>query len=683
VRADEAVLWYDRERGIYEIYASGGVRLMPRPGVEPPPGEEGVTGLLPLLRSTSADQLYINPTQGRALATDPELRVADPRAPEDLVYVVRGETAYMVDSQTLTVREAAITTCPFARPHYRLAADRAQIVREDPSTFVTAWDARLQVGEGKHTLLYLPFLATDIGERAYLITDFALGSSDKFGFFTQTTWRPLDLTTRPSWIDRWEVNLDWYARRGPAVGTELGYRFGLDSYPRHEGTLRGYYLNDAARTDDTDLPVPRDDRGRMHLHHRSQLSRDWRLDAEYYWLSDEGFLNEYFETEFEEGKIPESYVDLRYLRNSVYLSLLFKEQVNDFLPQVEERPSLALEIMGLPLGRFVYEGTWQEGVYDAEPSDLLTPAPADPPHLTRLHTEHRFSLPFLLGIFRLDPSVRALGTWTSRSALSGGTYQDAESRTGVGAGVTASTTLSRIYPANSSLLDLNRLRHVMIPHVGFEALSTSGAGSEEFIQMDRVDALDSGSEATMGLRQRLQTKRLVDDRWQSVNWMELDAAYVMRSSDSVDPRQDADFLRLDFDMLLTDHISLHSRDDLLGSDELPDVYNFGAALDFLPRWLATLDYDRVGEVSSTITATLQCPLSDRYRMMIYEQYELDSAGTGDQESRETRILFRRILDQWNLDFGIRHEATNDDYGIVFGFGPRNWGIFQNPLRAGR
>ena len=683
VRADEAVLWYDRDRELYEIYARGDVRLMPRPGVEAPEGGEGLEEFMPLLRHASADELYINPMQARALATEPELRVADPRAPENAVYVVRGETAFMVDSQTLGVQKAAITTCPFARPHYQFAADRAQIVWEDPSTFVSAWDIKFQVGEEQRTLLHLPFLATDISERAYLITDVGLGSSDKFDLFLQTTWSPLDLTTRPAWLDRWEVYLDWYTRRGPALGTEVGYEFGSGPHPLHQGTLRAYYVNDEARTDDTDLPVPRNHRGRTHLHHRSQLNEDWRLDAEYYWLSDEGFLNEYFESEFEEGKVPESYVDLRYLRNSLYMSLLFKEQVNDFLPQLEQQPGFTAEVMGLPLGRFVYEGTLQAGTYDFEPSDLPAPPAADPPDLNRIHMNHRVSLPFSLGIFRLDPSVRALATWAGESAMTGGTYGGAESRTGVGAGVTASTTLSRIYPANNRRFKLNRLRHVLIPHMGFETLSTSGAGSGDFIQMDRVDSLDSGSEARIGLRQTLQTKRLRDDRWQSVNWMELDAAYVMRSSDSVDPVQDEDFLRLDFDWLLTDHVSVHSRDNVLAADNLPDVYNFGAAVNFLPRWLITLDYDHIEDVTSTVTATLECPLSARYRLMLLQQQELDAAGTGDQEGVRTQILLRRILHEWNLDFGIRHDATNDDFGIVFGFGPRNWGIFQNPVRAPR
>ncbi|MGD2175671.1 MAG: hypothetical protein PVJ27_09730, partial [Candidatus Brocadiaceae bacterium] len=413
------------------------------------------------------------------------------------------------------------------------------------------------------------------------------------------------------------------------------------------------------------------------------VNRDWRVDGEFYWLSDEGFLNEYFEEDFEDEKTPESYLLARYLRNSTYLALLFKGQVNDFLNQLEETPSATLEFLGMPVGRLVYDGTVQAGYYDRELSDLFTPAPPDAPGLSRLHTEQRVSLPFTLGIFRLDPSVRALATWASDSAWDGTSFGGSESRTGVGAGITGSTTFSRVFDTTSELFNLNRLRHVVIPHAGIETLSTSGADSADFIQMDEVDVIDSGTVTTVGLRQRLQTKRRRAGQWKSVNWVELDVAYVNQSSDSVMTALDEDYVRADFEMLLTDHISLHSRDDRFGLDDLPDVVNVGTTLDWLPRWSLDLDYDRIEDVSSTVTASLRLPLSARYLLLLYQQYEFDSAGTGDDENLETRLVVRRLLDQWILDLGIHHEEANDEFAIIFGFGPRGWGVYKDLRRAGR
>ncbi len=682
LRADAAVLWYDPDRKVYEIYAHGGIRVSKLPGDAPARAlPEGAPEVGEILEHLEADELYINPGAARGLATSPEVRLRDPRAPVELVYVFRGENAYLIDSHTLTVTRVSVTSCSFERPHYLLSAERLQVARRPPSTVLTGWDVRLRAGESQRTLLWVPFLATDLTERAYLLTDYAIGSSSKFGAFVQTTWRPLDLTGRPPWVNKWTVNLDYYGDRGPAAGTELGYEFG-EGYPRHGGRLRGYYVSDTGSEDDTGLPVPRQNRGRAHVEHRSRLSPAWRLDGEFYRLSDSGFLREYFEADFEEEKPPESYLLLRYLRNSTYLALLYKEQVNDFLTQLEERPSADLQLIALPIGRLVYDGSLTVGYYDVEPNDELMPAPLDPPTLLRGFTEHRLGLPFSAGIFRFDPFVRAVGLAAGKSRRTPGAFADSEQSAGAGGGISVSTTLSRAFGLTSELLELNRLRHVVIPHAGIETLAMSG-DSADFIQMDRNDAIDDATLGTVGLRQRLETKRERDGQWRSVNWIELDVALVGRSSDSVDPARGGDYVRADFEMQLTDAISLHSRDNRIALDGGSDFANFGFQLDFLPRCLLRFNYDRISGTSETLTADLSYELSDRYRLLLREQYELNSRGTGRDQHLETIVVLRRLLHNWVLDLGVHLEEANGETAVILGFGPAGWGVFTDPRRAVR
>jgi len=680
IRADTAVLWYDVEQDEFEAYARGNVRVFRQPGVEPAPGgpKPSIEGLLEFL---SADELYINPRRARGLATRAEVRMRDPRAPVDTLYVFRGNEAYLVDAQTLTVSEVSITTCEFAHPHYQLRAERAQVVRQHPSTLLTAWDVRFQVGRSERTLMWVPFIGTDLSQRAYLLSDYAFGSSSKFGAFLQTTWRPLDLATQPRWVDEWTVNLDYYSDRGPAVGTQLLYEFGRGDYPAHTGRVRGYYVGDSSSQDDTGVPVPRQSRGRFHVEHRSQLNRDWRVDAEYYWLSDSQFLNEYFEADFEQEKTPESYLLARYLRNSTYLALLYKAQVNKFLTQVEETPSVDLELLAMPLGRLVYDGSVIAGIYNQEFNDELVPLPMDPPDVTRLHTRHTVSLPFNVGIFRVDPFVEALATYVSDSAAAGGSFQGSDTRAGLGGGFTISSTFARSFGITSETLDLNRLRHVIIPHAGVRALSVAG-DSADLIQMDAVDAIDSGTEATLGLRQRLETKRRRGDDWRSVNWAELDLALVSRSSDSVNPMLDSDFIRADFEMDLTDHLTIFSRDNRIGLGGQPDVVGAGFALNYLPKWAFNLRWNRITGRNSTLTARLDYELSDRYRLLVFEQLDLDSRGAGKSQHVETGVVLRRFLHQWILDLGLHIEEANNEVALIFGFGPRGWGVFD-PRRAAR
>jgi lipopolysaccharide export system protein LptA len=686
LRADAAVAWYDTKRHVAEFYAEGNVRVS-RAAVqtEYEPIEAAASPVInDVLDYMHADELYINPTDSRAVATSPEMRLKDPRAPVENVYVVRGNKAYVVDSQTLVVTEASITQCDFARPHYRLQTRRAQVVRQADRTVLSAWDVRLKAGKADRTFFWVPFFATNLSSRAFLLASYAIGTSTKLGAFIQTTWMPTDLMTEPpKWIRNWTVNLDYYGARGPAIGTQFDYEFSSGRYPQHEGNINAYFVNDNGSTDDNGAPVPTGLRGRFHLQHRSQLSPEWRVDAEYYWLSDTNFRHEYFQNDFETEKPPESYLLARYLKNSTYLALLYKQQVNNFLTQLEEKPSADLEIMGFPLGRLVYDGSVVAGLYNQEFSNQITPPPLDPPTVARLHVDQRLSLPFMAGIVRVNPFVRAVATSASKGAAVGPTFQSGVSRTGVGAGVTASASFARSYDLSSERFNLNRLRHIVIPYVGVETLSVSGDGSANFIQMDDIDAIDNMTQVTLGVRQRLQTKRQKGEQWRSVDWAELDVALVGRSSDSVNPALDESYLTADFDMLLTDHVSVHSRDNRISLGKPPSVINVGVAADYLPRWALNVDYDLISNVSSTLTVIFNRYLSDRYRLLLFEQYQFSSGGSGGAASLGTTLVLRRVLHKWVLDVGLRVEKATGQVGLIFGFGPTGWGVYADPRRAGR
>jgi len=681
VRADAAVLWHEAGTDSYELYAEGDVRVWREPdGVQVlklPPELEGIEVL-------RADRLYVNPSRGRGLVESVEMRLRPFAWQDGPLFVVRAGRMFAVDRSTLLLDEISATTCPFARPHYQIEAARAEIVAGQERMPVAARDVRFEVGEGRRTFLWIPFLGYDLSRRHFLLTDIAGGSSDKFGAYLQTAWAPLDVIPGQfEWIGDWDLFLDYYSDRGPAIGSELAYAFdgaGISN----EGRIRAYYVQDTGDEDDTGLPVPRTDRGRFHVEHRSQLSPAWRVDAEYYHLSDSGFLNEYFEDDFEEEKTPESYVLLRMLAGSTYMGLLYKDGANDFITEVAQRPELAVEFVGVPLGRLVYEGAVRTGRFDLEPDDELMPEPLDPPELTRTHTDHRLSVPFTAGMLRLDPFARAVGTWAGEAVMSDGTFGGSADRVLVGGGVDASTTFWRVFGGRSDALQLNRLRHIVTPHAGIERLShASGDHSGRFIQMDATDALDSGTVTTVGLRNRLQTKRLRKGEWRSVDWMELDVTYVEQDSDSVSEALDRDFVRADFELRLTDRVRLHSRDNRVAVGDGADVLNAGMTVDFLPRWALSLDFDRISDLNSTLTSELTCRLSDRYDLILYEQYELDSRGTGREKNLETRVTLRRIFHQWALDLGLKIEEANDDVALLIGFGPLSWGIFSGSRGSAR
>jgi len=617
LRADAAVLWVDEETEAFEIYARGDVRLSrgaeaPQPS---PGGEAGLPEILEAFQNLRADEVYIHPRRERGLASKAEVRLkGKTEAPWD-VYVFTGKKIYLLDSDNLYVKEGSATSCPFGDPHYRLQADRMAVSRVGESTFLTAWDASLRLGETERRLL--PFIGLDLTRESYLLRSVEVGSSNKFGPFARTVWRLGDLMVTPQWLDRWEVNLDYYSDRGPAVGTEIGYDLRTAAGHQHAGDITAYYVKDTKDADATGLPVPDEDRGRFRVQHRTEWNEHWRTDLEYYYLSDAGFLDEYFEEEFEEEKLPESYIFLRYRKDSTWAGVLFKGQVNDFLPQLEEKPSAEIRWIGLPLSGWVYEGGLVAGLYDVEPSSLL--AAADPPQLYRIHTEHKLSRPFSMGAIRFDPYVQVLGTTASKGAPVGGSYSGSQQRFGIGGGIYASTDFSRSYDVSSKLLKLNRLRHIITPYVAVETLHVTGEGSADFVQMDEIDAIDNLSQFSAGIRQRLQTKRGGPGAWKTVNFVMLDVDFVSRSSDSVTYMGDDRFVEVDLIVRLTDRITLHSLDNRLSLSGGTDVVNLGASMDFSPAARLILDYDQISDVSSAVSAELLCRLSDRWTLGVLER----------------------------------------------------------------
>ena len=715
VRADAAVLWYNSQLKTYEIYAEGNVRVSRKAGAklpEPKPTATFAEGSVQVVRSKSgsrmaegkpekvqtkpsvtdvvelarADQMYINPGRARGLAVNAEMRLADPKT-ADMIYVFRGKEAYLIDQNTMTIRDVHLTTSDFAVPGFQVAGQRAQVISRPPSTVLNIWDPKFQLGQEPKTLVSLPFIGTDLTQRAYLLESYAIGSSKKFGFLVQTTWRPLDLSLAPpTWVENWLVNLDYYAARGPAIGTELSYKFGPEPFPHTKGTLNAFFIEDSGTKDvSTGQPVPQTQRGLVHLRQRTQINEDWRIDAELYWISDKGLLQEYFDYNFANEKVPETYLLGRYLHDSTYLALLLKPQVNSFIRDVEQLPSADLQVIGLPLGRFVYQGQASAGLFNLQPSTLLTPAAPDPPAIARFHTQQELSLPFMLSIFRIDPSLRVLATWASEGVDKMGDFGGTPSRTGAGAGVTASTTLDRVYDVTNDTLDLHRLRHIITPFVDLQTLGVGGTGSDGFIQMDQIDTIDTTTQATIGVRQLVQTKRLQNGQWKPVDWIDAVVAYVSQSSDSVDPALGASYLMWDVNVLLSDRVSVHSWDNQVGAKTLPDIINAGITFDLLPQWTLGLDYDSISNIGSVLTADLFTKLSERYQLILRQQFRL-SAKSGSLQGNSnmrTLLVLRRLLHGWVLDVGVNYDPATSNFGVIFGFGPAGWGAFKNTQRPGR
>jgi hypothetical protein len=181
------------------------------------------------------------------------------------------------------------------------------------------------------------------------------------------------------------------------------------------------------------------------------------------------------------------------------------------------------------------------------------------------------------------------------------------------------------------------------------------------------------SRLRLGVRQRLQTKRGKPGNWKTVDWMEFDVAYVFRSDDSVAVMKDDDYIEADFDWRLTPTLTLYSRDNRISASSGTDVLNAGAALDLPNDTQIGLDYSYISDTTSRLRAGIYTMLSDRYGLMIEEDFELDTPGTGDETNMETHVVLRRFFHKWVFDIGVHYEKSNDELAVLIGFAPKSGG----------
>jgi hypothetical protein len=689
ITADVAVLWLDQKTNEVEIYARGDVILRKAPDAEPRSSRTDSLGIGEF-RTIRADRIFLSPATEKGFATRFELRIA-PDPESDEIYVVQGRELQMLDENNFQMEEARFTNCPFGDPHYEFKAQTMRMLYSEPDIFVSAWDVDVVTGVEEEPLVGFPFLNLNLSDPEYVLRSVAFGSGDNKGTFLETAWRPTHLGLDRDWIDNWTVYLDYYSKRGIGIGTELDYVFGdeEDKSRGQFGSLKGYYINDDGSEDDTGLAVPKKERGRFWWQHRLYWNEWWRTDLEYYWMSDVGFLNEYFEPDFENHRAPETYIFNRYRRDNLWIGMTLKTQVNDFMTQVEQLPGAELHWLAQPVGPFLYNATVDAGYYDLEISDELTER--DPDGLFRAHTRHVLSSPFGLGFVRFDPFVELLGTYASKGAFQNGSQSGSESTAGWGAGLRTSADFSRIYNVESKFFDLNRLRHVITPYVETYIRDTSG-DSEDFVQLggrdpwprfgrgprprtDRISAIDNLSEVRVGLRQQFQTKRGEEGSWSNVDWIDMDIAYISRSDDSVAVPEDDDYIDADFTWRLTDEFTIFSRDNRISQDDGIDVYNLGVGWTPSADFSTSLNYYRLVGESSNVNFAMSAKLSDRYALYCREEYDFDSNKDDDSKSLETTVLLQRFFHKWQFYVGLDVEHRRDSQNeIIFGFAPTAFGI---------
>ena len=687
------------ERGQFEILAENMVIWVNEAKLKEPGGlreadlqiyAEGHVVIYEERKTIECEQLFYDYKEQRGLMVGGPGGTAVVKATSQdrtMPFYYRAKEFRQVSRDRYTSRNVTMSTSEFNPPEWSITASEVSLTagtkivtdasgrtREtEVMERADAWDTKLEV-EGV-PLFYWPYFSHDLQNNRTMLRKARLISSNQYGFGAQTEWDLYDLGVyQNDWSDL-RFLLDFYSKRGTGLGLKFNY-----TRPDYWGDFMAYTIHDTG-IDRTGLPPDDPQRVRLEWLHRQALSEHWRLDAELSYLSDSQFLDEYWERDNREKKEQETYANLRYLNDNKELSILTRYRLNDFQTQTEYLPEARFTWTGEPLldGRLTYlqdthlgyvRRRWDDNLQD------LGLLPADYQSL-RLITEHEVQYPVDAGIFKVAPFLNA-----AYSAYNQVVTGEAD-RLALTAGTRASTTFWHIYDVNNRLWDINRLRHVVTPSVAVFDTFLLTKRPDTVHQFDEFDSVGDMKVVQFELRQRLQTRRLARSiepaavgGGYTVDWMTLNLELnYFPSPDRYNDGHSLSPMRAEYAWQISDRVSLLSDADIR-VENTPEIEtaDIGLYFDRSPKFTLYLGQRYIRQSGSNITiGQLDYKLDERWTLGFLGQVDFGLGTTNDY-----RVVMKRRLHRWILEFGYEYDAARHDHSMTLMLWPQ--GVPEGQLR---
>ncbi len=719
LNADNVIFYLDQEKGengkppkqtYKEFYAEGNVTLI---------REKDVIIADKIFENVKEKKgIFINSTISSALKP-PTIRMETP------VYI-KGDEIKHTDEGRYDIKNGDFSLCSYGHPHYRFKYSKLRIIKSSEHSILTAKNNVFYIGNVP--LMYLPYLNLDIKKRVKLLKEWETGRTSRFGRFFKTDWDVYSFAFDEKMGDWSDLTLsaDFLELRGPAIGLDFDYK-----KPGYFGYMNTYYVRDEEDLDINNVPITTRDRGQFLWRHRQLLANDWTADIEISHVSDRSFFREYFEQEFKIRKDRETIFYLKKISENRGITFLTEHQLRTYDTLVdsvrlnrknESLPELKYRIIGEPLWRGKLNLTSEtELAYQNRMFDRISPLRAEerflgrgasltaervfdrvpvrlePEETIRFDTDNVLNAPFhILGI-RFNPFIGARFTGYSESVKvdpvtleneGGGTPRG---RITGSLGLNISTTLSRTYSIYNKLLNINRLRHIMVPEVSFNFIPIVTQNPEDLNQFDGIDALDDYQAIKLSLRNRLQTKRGEPGKEESIDLVDFDIKFNFFPGTAGLNRKRDEFLQLDLRIKLTEKISIFSeRNEFNLRKGGVDIANIGLSYSNMPKYHFFIEQRFIDNTSSSVRFSSSLSIGEKWRVAFYETFDFRSQqrdATGQEVDFESKSLsssfnLTRFFHDWIAKIDISQIGTREDDNIVrFDIIPRGVGFITDRLRT--
>jgi len=613
---------------------------------------------------------------------------------ESQPYFLGGQTVSSISENGYLIRDGTFTTHDSAKPDFHLHARKIRIYEKDRviMQYVTAYIGNVPV-------FWWPYLYQSLNEAFSFTVSPAYLSSWGPSLLTQVTFPITDDI-------KGRVRLDYFGRRGPAIGFDPVIDYGKDE--NSQARVKTFYIQDQ-NPNLNQTAVPRKNvptgRYRLSLEDRTNFTDDIYGIANTTKLSDQYVMQDFYQGEFRIDPVPDNVVALTKANPFFTITGIERFQANEFFSTTERSPEVVLDIKRHALfgGPIFYEG--ESGFANLR---LQFPQGAGFENYgtDRFDTFHQLTYPnTYFGWLSVVPRVGFRGTYYGKTWDLGSTtfvppsnplvpdfilppptlanpvqFDGDTFRTVFNTGAEASFKISRTWEnVQSRAFGLDGLMHVIQPFTNFSYVDENGANPTAILGFDRyqpstqlraidfpqfttIDSIDNWTVWRVGVRNRLETRR--DDK--TMTWFELDSFFDVNFDNPYDRTDYSNFFNnIRFTPLPWVSLSVNSQVPAF-SKGFTEV-NTLASVQPLANLQLSVGHRYLNDNPFFLNSSLflvggYYRIDDNWGIGAQEQYEATTSTLEEQ-----RYSIYRDLSSWVASFGgvIRDNKGVKEYGILF------------------
>ena len=561
-----------------------------------------------------------------------------------------GKDFEQVNEDKIVAKNVHITTCDLPHPHYDVKAQEAFFY---PGDKIIAKNVTFRILEVP--VFWWPYLIIPLDYSPANITP---GYSDEYGGFV--------LFSKGYSLNRnvkGRLRFDWYSKRGFGFGGDLDYKFDNIGV----GEVKIYGIQDQEAPDQrAENPFQNQNRreknrGRVSWKHKARIDPFTTLQLQWHELSDEVFLQDFFEREHREEIDPLSFITVS--RNTDPYSLVahIEKRTNRSQSVGEKLPEIVFTWFRKPLFDTDFYYTHEDGFVNFTQTRPFLPDESD---TFQFYSDHELSYPLrFFRFYNFIPFVGFREDYFTNGRLSPVGFN----RFIMSAGFDSSTRYYGTWDYEGKVwgIEINGLRHVLEPIIQYNAIKVATVDHAKLIETGRGDRLDLQDIITFGVENRIQTKRKTGSSLQRVDLVSFNAFLdfsfgpgsdllrtkrnrfteartetILRPYDWLAFRMDTVFDMVDY------------RVDTNNLDLIIDVGKLHLALSHRYQNDQIID-DKAKSSDNQLTVDGSYQLNDRWTLGGYVRWE-----TTSNELEEWEIRGTRDLHDWLFDFG--YNVRNSD-----------------------